>query len=390
MNTEFDVFLSYSRKDYQFVCKLEEEFNNAGISYWIDRKDIMAGMEIVKTIAGAIDNVSNNAKVFLCVISKNTSPFSIKELKYAINAETRYILPVYLDIEEHEIPHTLKFLLSDYNGIHIKSGDSPDKIIDRIHSMLGLNTWVFLSHSNKDFNKVKDLRNRLETRSYKPLLFFLKCLDDDDEIFELIKREISVRDRFILCRSKNSLQSKWVEKEINYIKSLGRPYEIINIDGPDTEINDALNRFDRRSTIYIWSTDNVFNQILARELIHKSFRVSLLPVDFYKTYQVTDKAKNGYSILLIDKKLSTEEADAIDLYAKRFCDYVYPIVVTEEGLENWELFKELQNSYGIMTRTYLLNSTKSNECIKCFQTNEERVSAIVKHFIELDNYINNH
>jgi hypothetical protein len=105
---------------------------------------------------------------------------------------------------------------------------------------------------------------------------------------------------------------------------------------------------------------------------------------------VTDKAKHGYSILLIDKKLSTEESNAIDLYAKRFCDYVYPIVVTEEGLENWELFKELQNSYGIMTRTYLLNSTKSNECIKCFQTNEERVSAIVKHFIELDNYINNH
>ena len=111
MNTEFDVFLSYSRKDYQFVCQLEEEFNNAGISYWIDRKDIMAGMEIVKTIAGAIDDVSNNAKVFLCVISKNTSPFSIKELKYAINAETRYILPVYLDIDEHEIPPMLKLLL---------------------------------------------------------------------------------------------------------------------------------------------------------------------------------------------------------------------------------------------------------------------------------------
>lgn len=69
--------------------------------------------------------------------------------------------------------------------------------------MLGKNAWVFLSHSNKDFNKVKILRNKLEERYYKPLLFFLKCLDDDDEIFELIKREISARDRFILCNSKN-------------------------------------------------------------------------------------------------------------------------------------------------------------------------------------------
>ena len=390
MNTGFDVFLSYSRKDYQFVCELEEVFNNAGITYWIDRKDIIAGMEFVQTIADAIDNVSNNAKVFLCVISKNTSPFSFKELEYALKAGTRYILPVYLDIEEHEIPATLKLLLHGYQGIYIKSDDNLDKITDMIHSMLGKNAWVFLSHSNKDFNKVKNLRNKLEGRFYKPLLFFLKCLDDDDEIFELIKREIAVRDRFILCRSKNSLESKWVEKEINYIKSLDRPFEIINIDGSDAEINDALDRFDRRSTIYIWSTDNVFNQLLARKLIHKSFRVSLLPIDFYKTYKETDKATSGYSILLIDKKLSTEEADAIDLYAKRFCEYVYPIVVSEEGLENWELFQELQNSYGIRTRTYLLNSNKSNECINSFQTNEERASAIVKNFIELDNCLNNH
>ncbi len=63
------------------------------------------------------------------------------------------------------------------------------------------NAWVFVSHSNKDFDKIVKERNKLEALQYKPLLFFLKCLEDDKEIFELIKREIKARDRFILCDS---------------------------------------------------------------------------------------------------------------------------------------------------------------------------------------------
>ena len=57
------------------------------------------------------------------------------------------------------------------------------------------NAWVFISHSNKDFEKIIQVRNKLERLQYKPLLFFLKCLDDDSEIFDLIKREIKARDR---------------------------------------------------------------------------------------------------------------------------------------------------------------------------------------------------
>lgn len=39
--------------------------------------------------------------------------------------------------------------------------------------------WIFLSHSNKDFDKVRCVRNALEEREFRPLMFFLKCVDDD-------------------------------------------------------------------------------------------------------------------------------------------------------------------------------------------------------------------
>lgn len=46
--------------------------------------------------------------------------------------------------------------------------------------------WVFLSHSNKDYEKVRQVRNMLEEQSLRPLMFFLHCLNDDDEIDSLI------------------------------------------------------------------------------------------------------------------------------------------------------------------------------------------------------------
>ena len=42
--------------------------------------------------------------------------------------------------------------------------------------------WVFLSHSNKDYEKVRQFRNILEQQGYRTLRSFLNCLNDDNEI----------------------------------------------------------------------------------------------------------------------------------------------------------------------------------------------------------------
>ena len=387
METEFDLYLDYCRRDMEFARELEQKLASEGIRYWVGHKDILTGALFSDAIADAIGKTVDNAKIFLTIISKNSGTSARAELRYAINAGAKFIIPVYLDMEPSEVPAELQFLLQKYNGICIQSGESLSRITDIIHAIVGKDTWVFLSHSNKDFDRVKALRNKLENKNYRPLLFFLKCLEKDDEIFELIKREISVRDRFILCNSQNTSESKWVQKEIEYIKSLNRPYEVINIEGAEDEINAAIDRFDRRSNIYIWSTDGVFNQTLGRNLIQKSFRVSLLPMDFYQKYNDSIPLMDGYSIILISRKLTEQEANAIELYAHRVCNYVYPIVISEEGLANWELFRELQNYDGIHTKAYLLDSNTQNSAIQSFPSDAERVDAIVSQFIKLDNYL---
>ena len=111
--------------------------------------------------------------------------------------------------------------------------------------------WVFLSHSNKDYEKVRQVRNMLEEQSLRPLMFFLHCLNDDDEIDSLIKREIDCRTRFILCDSENARTSKWVQKEVEYIKSQNRICETIDLSKSMDEIMATLQDFINKTRIFI-------------------------------------------------------------------------------------------------------------------------------------------
>lgn len=111
--------------------------------------------------------------------------------------------------------------------------------------------WVFLSHSNKDYEKVRQVRNVLEEQSLRPLMFFLHCLNDDDEIDSLIKREIDCRTRFILCDSENARKSHWVQKEVEYIKSQNRIYETIDLSKGMDEIMSILQDFINKTKIFI-------------------------------------------------------------------------------------------------------------------------------------------
>ena len=111
--------------------------------------------------------------------------------------------------------------------------------------------WVFLSHSNKDYEKVRKVRNLLEEQSLRPLMFFLHCLNDDDEIDSLIKREIDCRTRFILCDSENARKSHWVQKEVEYIKSQNRICETIDLSKSMDEILSDLQDFINKTRIFI-------------------------------------------------------------------------------------------------------------------------------------------
>ena len=89
--------------------------------------------------------------------------------------------------------------------------------------------YIFISHSHKDIDKVRVIRNFLESLNTEPILFFLKSKTDKDEITQLIKDEINARIWFIYCNSKNAEKSHWCQTEREYALSFPKN-NILNID----------------------------------------------------------------------------------------------------------------------------------------------------------------
>ena len=81
--------------------------------------------------------------------------------------------------------------------------------------------YWFISHSHLDIEKVRIIRDVIEeVFFYEPILFFLKCLSDDNEINNLIQREIAERIWFVYCQSQNAEKSKYVQAERDYLDQL--------------------------------------------------------------------------------------------------------------------------------------------------------------------------
>lgn len=181
--------------------------------------------------------------------------------------------------------------------------------------------WVFISHSTKDFERVRLVRNALEDSGFRPILFYLKCMENEEEVNELLKREIDARRRFILCDSPNAQASEFVQSEVDYIRSKRRMYEVVDLSQIDLDNSDAedilrlIKPFIRRTTVYI--SRSYFSEItnspyLYCELRNAGFQVldlrygltgneiSDMDFDSEMKKQLKSTLNDGYLIVLIE------------------------------------------------------------------------------------------
>lgn len=93
--------------------------------------------------------------------------------------------------------------------------------------MLHGGCWIFLSHASKDIDLVRRVRNEFEKYGQNPLAFHLRCLDEEypkkeEELWDLIYREIDAREWFVYCKSPMSENSDNVLRERRYIEQSGK------------------------------------------------------------------------------------------------------------------------------------------------------------------------
>lgn len=176
--------------------------------------------------------------------------------------------------------------------------------------------WVFLSHSNEDYDKVRLVRNILEEQHMRPIMFFLKCLNDDDEeeIFSLIKREIDSRTRFILCDSPNARKSTWVQREVGYMKQKERRFQTIDLTKSEEEISRELISYKEKSRVFISYafSDRKYGESLAERLRKYDFFVfpdmTCLNIEISVSEIIkSTKTSGGIFISLVSKRYLKSE-----------------------------------------------------------------------------------
>lgn len=257
--------------------------------------------------------------------------------------------------------------------------------------------WVFISHSTKDFERVRLVRNALEDSGFRPILFYLKCLENENEVNDLLKREIDARKRFILCDSPNAQASKFVQSEVDYIRSKNRMYEIIDLSQIDMESQNAekevlelIKPFRRRTSVFISYSNRYrsFAKQLESELIKRGFKAwdmdfywdvdfheSQIPGtapagtwDFLTKRSIEASLSNGYVIGLIGEDDSANSVKEIEYAFQIRPSQVLPVII---GNQNEEILPDLLQKANILDVSHIASPV-------------EKAKAIIDELISLD------
>jgi hypothetical protein len=180
--------------------------------------------------------------------------------------------------------------------------------------------WIFVSHSNLDLKRVRQIRDALEKDGHKPLLFFLKCLQKDDaRLPQLIRDEIKARTWFVLCDSDHSRASPWVQEEVAIVTSTKPKDAFVAIDlanDMDVKEDDDVPPFVRklrpllkRATVFLSyaHSDAVIANQIYHALVEQDYRAfayiqSLKAgMEWRSTIQagLEDALEHGFVLLLL-------------------------------------------------------------------------------------------
>lgn len=95
---DFDVFISYSRKDTARVAPIVQFLTDNGIKVWIDKDGIETGDAFKTVIVSAI--IRSSIFLYFSSEASNASEWTVKEVNTAIYKKKR-IIPVKLDNSEY-------------------------------------------------------------------------------------------------------------------------------------------------------------------------------------------------------------------------------------------------------------------------------------------------
>ena len=132
-----EVFISYSRKDKEFVRRLDEELKRRDREAWVDWEGIPPGDTWEKTIYGAIE--ATHTFIFVLTPDSIASEVCGKEIAHAAANNKRLVPIVHRDVAADTVPKSL----GELNWIFCRDSDDFEEATDTLISALDTDLkWV--------------------------------------------------------------------------------------------------------------------------------------------------------------------------------------------------------------------------------------------------------
>lgn len=287
----FDVFISYSRKDYyddekkcvlenNVVSKIRRLLDDNGITYWFDDTNIRPGADYGEEITKNIEN----SKVFLFIstINSNNSKWTKREICVA-DDKNKFIVPFRYDNSEYA--KSVRLRLSDLEDVsYSKWGeDSYGRVL------LSINNYL------------KNIKLNDEIGFLKKQLHLLK--NKIEESLDAIKKDKDLYNDFVG-------KIRQTEKELCSMRHNGNiECEIFECYPDDEELKDELNKLESRVCVL-----NEVNKSLQS-------RIDSL-----------EKEKSEYKMLISDKYEETKKTRKLICIRNRMMIFLIVVVTMSLGV----------------------------------------------------------
>jgi len=246
MDVNYDVFISYSRRDYKdehnriiqgnIVSQIKDLFDANNISYWFDEDGVYSGDAFAPAIARNIKSSS----VFLFISSENSniSEWTSNEIATA-HTYKKKIIPFKYDNSIYNDSVIIYIARLDY----IDYPSNPEKSLQRL--LLSVQTYLKEEHAKKEKERLEAERRLKAEISRQERAEKIKGIHD--ELEKLENRKIELK-KEILEKEKSLIdlrnEIRIVETNISDLKE-----KETFIIGKDTQKNDAVETSTQQYTI---------------------------------------------------------------------------------------------------------------------------------------------
>lgn len=371
---EYDIFISYSRKDTAIVDQFVKRLTEAGYRVWIDRDGIYSGDQFKAKIVRAIKDSA--IVLFFSSVNSNASDWTVKEISYSLK-KSKTIIPVKLDDTEYEdsidfdlvnidfinyntqqISLTLERLMSSVNAhlgkptIPINSGYSSETPSEQSKSKAISSEQSQFTSSSRNDSKLNNTNKPKATETVET---------DSDTRFDVVLKFVGARKFSVIQRVKEILSIDLIDA-----KNL--------VDYAPTTLIEAAGRFDAETikkeleiigaTIELKPTPNIDNK--------GTFKLVLFDSGPQKL-QLIKMIKELFTLSLKEAKDLVEKSDTV------------PVILKEsESTIELNVLKESLERISAVTEVVQDNDVQDNESFEILLLGAGNhkasvISAITKH-----------